>query len=107
MRRIPFVVFVNIHTIGAKITDIKRMNPAKERESFSAFFIAIFLGTSSPNIILKNESTRVITTTKTLSGITIPLPFINSRVLNQAVRSSAKLSAANADPKKPARVIAT
>ena len=85
----------------------KDINPDRESERFSAFLIAIFLGTNSPRTMLKNERMIVISTTNTDSGITIPLPATKPSLLNQFVRGSAKVSAANADPKNPARVIAT
>ena len=92
---------------AAELFAVCDVNPERAKESFSAFLMAIFLGTSSPNTMLKNESNKVISTTNIYSGITMPLPLINPRELNQAQRGSEKVSAANADPKNPARVIAT
>ena len=77
-------------------------------EYFSAHFIATRLGTSSPNVMLKNASTIVIKMTHTVLIAVIPADdSMPAAFMIASASGSAKKSAANALPSKPASVIAT
>ena len=92
-------------TIGLNMTEMKLKRPDTPSAICSDFFMAMRLGTSSPNMRVKYESTRVMTTTamfcRVWRGIVTPRDIIHS------TRGVEKLSAANALPKKPDRVMAT
>ena len=96
---------VSSQTMGAKSTETNLKIPDNPSAIFSAFFMAIRLGMSSPKTILKYANINVMRTTQTelttLSGMLIPA-FI--KIFTKGL---AKLSAAKALPKKPANVIAT
>ena len=85
--------------------DTNRKIPESFKDKLSARFMAIRLGTNSPKTILKYDKINVINIThtelRTLRGTGTPAPT------NASTNGSAKLSAANALPKKPANVIAT
>ena len=77
-------------------------------EYLSAHFIATRLGTSSPNVMLKNASTIVIKMTHTVLIAVIPAEdSMPAAFMIASASGSAKKSAANALPSKPASVIAT
>ena len=91
--------------IGLSTAVKNEITPQTEFASFSLCFIAIRLGTSSPKIRVKYESISVITTTATVLTILV----LSADKLNvfaiTADKRSAKLSAAKAEPRKPARVM--
>ena len=93
------------HTIGLNKVEIALTSPEIARASCSDFFMAIRFGTSSPKINVKYDKINVITTTESVfsveRGIPIPRPMRNS------TSGSEKLSAANALPRKPDKVMAT
>ena len=63
---------VSNHTSGVKTTDTTLSTPDMPSEYLSAHFIATRLGTSSPNVMLKNASTIVIKMTHTVLIAVIP-----------------------------------
>ena len=79
--------------------------PDMPSASCSVFFIAILFGTSSPKMSVKYERISVTTMTETefIKPFETGLPSFQS----QLTIYPAKLSAAKALPRKPARVIAT
>ena len=91
--------------IGFKTAAKKEIMPQTEFASFSLCFIAIRFGTSSPKIRVKYDKIRVTSTTATVLIILV----LSADKLNAfeiaADKTSAKLSAAKAEPRKPARVI--
>ena len=52
-RRMPLVEAVSSETMGLKSVEMKAISPDRASASFSAFFIASRLGTSSPNTSVK------------------------------------------------------
>ena len=92
---------------GAKILAMALTRGAIRRAISSDFLCAILLGTSSPNTRVKKERISVIKTTqmlwRRLSGMAV-MPQVS---LTRLTSIPAKLSAANALPKNPERVIAT
>ena len=108
------VEIVKNQIIGFKTAAKKEIMPQTEFASFSLCFIAIRFGTSSPKIRVKYDKIRVTSTTATvLIILVLLLVFLffsfNMPVLGYveiaADKTSAKLSAAKAEPRKPARVI--
>ena len=91
--------------IGFKTAAKKEIMPQTEFASFSLCFIAIRFGTSSPKIRVKYDKIRVTSTTATVLIILV----LSADKLNAFEiaddKTSAKLSAAKAEPRKPARVI--
>ena len=97
------VLTVSSHTMGLNAADMNDITPLNARAMLSAFFMARRLGTSSPKTRVKKLSISVITTTLMLlrrcAFMFTPVDCTASTSL------PAKLSAANALPKKPASVI--
>ena len=104
-RKSALVDTVSSQTMGANSFEIKLTVPDIPSAIDSAFFIAILFGTSSPNISVKYESIIVIMITEIVFNVDFAIGKPSPERFS--VSKSEKLSAANALPKNPARVIAT
>ena len=104
-RKTAFVETVKNQIIGFNTAAKNEIMPQTPFASFSLCFMAILLGTSSPKIRVKYERIIVISTTDTV--LTVPVYFseIPKVLIILAEKPSAKLSAAKAEPKKPAKVM--
>ena len=101
----PLVDALSSHTMGANSLEMTVMSPEMFSATFSDCFMAIRLGTSSPNTSVKKDRISVIRITARVfsvaGGIVTPSPT------SQSTSGSEKFSAAKALPRKPARVMAT
>ena len=85
---------------------MKLIRPEMPRARLSVFFIAIRFGTSSPKTIVKNERISVMRMTDTELIIPRRASFMPRDII-RLTSGSEKLSAAKAELRKPAKVIAT
>ena len=93
------------HTMGANSLEMTVIRPEMPRATFSDCFMAMRLGTSSPNTSVKKDSTSVISITAMV--FSVPRGTVTPSDTSQSTSGSEKFSAAKALPRKPASVIAT
>ena len=104
-RSTAFVETVSSQIIGFKATARNEMTPQTASASFSLCRIAMRFGTSSPSTSVKNERISVITMTATVLMAPVYAAGMLKVSTKKSESRSAKLSAANAEPRKPASVM--
>ena len=102
----PLVDALSSHTMGANSLEMTVMSPEMFSATFSDCFMAMRLGTSSPSTRLKYESTMVMSTTMIVLSVEVGMAVKPLSTVSQCTSGSEKLSAAKAEDRKPASVMA-
>ena len=104
-RSTAFVETVSSQMSGRMTAARKATTPQVKRATCSLFFMATRLGTSSPKTSVKKERTMVIRITDRVCTAASAAAVRAYWAANHWDRRPARLSAAKAEPRKPARVM--
>ena len=105
-RNTPFVDLESSQMTGRNTVATLVTAPTVKRATASVFFMAMRLGTSSPSTRLKYESTMVMSTTMIVLSVEVGMAVKPLSTVSQCTSGSEKLSAAKAEDRKPASVMA-
>ena len=105
-RNTPFVDLESSQMTGRNTAATLVTAPTVKRATTSVFFMAMRLGTSSPSTRLKYERMIVMSTTMSVLSVGAGMAVKPLSTVSQCTSGSEKLSAAKAEDRKPASVMA-